>query len=223
MGPAHCHLCPGPHRQRPYSSRARAHALGCVQGRRPCPTPLPVSSPGALWGGSGGGQGQRSTNRRRGSDEQGKERAGGGVRGQGCDKALRRQRGKRGWAGATVAAAPTLVQAAAARVAPSGQRGAAGGGGEGGTPPPDSAVRGAGAHAAPALSPPGPEAWARHHLMAGDGVREGKVEAPGWAEGDRRGSQPPTQWRTVERVRAGWAEQRSSGGAPQPAGGRATE
>ena len=54
-------------------------------------------------------------------------------------------------------AATTLVQAAAAGVAPTGQCGSAGGGGEGGAPPAGGAVRGAGARGAPAPSPPAPE------------------------------------------------------------------
>ena len=40
----------------------------------------------------------------------------------------------------TVAAAPSLVQAAAAEVAPTGQCGGKGGGGEGGAPPAGGAV-----------------------------------------------------------------------------------
>ena len=131
--------------------------------------------------------------------------------------------GKRGRAGATVAAAPTLIQAAAAGVAPTGVRGGAGGEGEGGAPRAGGAVRGADAHGPPAPSLRGPEAWAGHHLPAGDGVREGKVGAPGWAGGDRRAGQQPVQRRIAERGRAGSAEQRSSGGAPRPAGGRARE
>ena len=75
----------------------------------------------------------------------------------------------------------------------------------------------------PALSPPSPGAGARHHLPAGDGVREGEVGAPVWAGGGRRGAQRTTQWRTAERGRAGRAEQRSSDGAPRRAGGSARE
>ena len=153
----------------------------------------------------------------------GGKRAGGGVRGQACDRAPGGERGKRGRTGATVATAPTLVQTAAARVAPTGQCGAAGGGGEGGTPPADGVVRGAGAHGAPAPSPPSPGAGARHHLPAGDGVRERKVGAPGWTGGVGRGAQRATQWWAAERGRAGRTEQRSSDGAPRPAGGSARE
>ena len=122
-----------------------------------------------------------------------------------------------------MATAPTLVQTAAAGVAPTGQCGCAGGGGEGGAPPADGAVRGAGAHGAPAPSPPSPRAGARHHLPAGDGVREGKVGVPGWTGGVRRGAQWITQWWAAERGRAGRTEQRSSDGAPRPAGGGARE
>ena len=47
--------------------------------------------------------------------------------------------------GATVAAAPMLVQAVAAGVAPTGQCGGKGAGGEGDAPPAGGAVRGSGA------------------------------------------------------------------------------
>ena len=40
VGPAHCHLHPGPHHQCPYSSCARAHALGRTHARRPRPAQL---------------------------------------------------------------------------------------------------------------------------------------------------------------------------------------
>ena len=129
------------------------------------------------------------------------------------------KRGKRGWTGATVAAAPTLVQAAAARVAPTGQCGGACGGGEGA----GSAVRRAGAHGMPAPSPPAPGAGTRHHLPAGDGIRKARVRAPGWTGGVGTGAQRTTQWRAAERGRASITEQRSGGGAPRPAGGRARE
>ena len=61
-------------------------------------------------------------------------------------RGTRKGKDKRGRTGATVAAAPALVQAAAAGVAPTGQCGGAAGGGEGGAPPAGSVVRGAGAH-----------------------------------------------------------------------------
>ena len=116
------------------------------------------------------GKGHRSTHRKAWPDKQGRERAGGGDRSQACDRAPKRERGKR--AGATVAVAPTLRSAAAVGVAPTRQRGGAGGGGEGGALPPDGAVQGAGAHGAPAPSPPRAAAGARHHLPAGDDVRD---------------------------------------------------
>ena len=88
-----------------------------------------------------------------------------------------------------MAAAPTLVQAVAAEVAPTGQCGGKGGGGEGGAPPAGGAVRGAGARGAPALSPPAPGAGTGHHLPIADGAG---------GDGDEGG--------------AGGAEQRSSAG-----------
>ena len=113
-------------------------------------------------------QEQRSAHRRTGADRQGRERAGGGVRGQACGRAPRGERGT-----------PTLVQAAAAGVAPTGQCGGGGGGGEQSAPPADGTVGGTGAHRAPAPSPPSPGARARHHLLARDGVGERQVGAPG--------------------------------------------
>ena len=174
-------------------------------------------------GGSSRGRGQQSTHRRTGADRQAREKSGRGVRGRACDKAPRGERAKRRPIGATVVTATTLVQAAAAGVAPSGQHGGGGGGGEGGALPVDGAVRGAGAHGAPAPSPPIPGAGAKHHLPAGDWVKEGKVRAPGWTGGVERGAQRTTQWRTAEKGRAGRAGQGSSDGAPRPAGGRARE
>ena len=109
------------------------------------------------------------------------------------------------------------------RVAPTGQCDGAGGRGEGGAPPAGGAVRGAGAHKAPALSPLAPGAGARHHLPAGNGAREGKVGAPGLTGGVERGAQRTTQGRAAESGRAGRTEQRSSGGAPRPAGGTTRE
>ena len=87
--------------------------------------------------------------------------------------------------------------------------------------PAGGAVRGAGAHGAPAPSPPAPGARSRHHLPAEDAVREDRVRAPGRTGGVGRGAQRTAQWRAAERGRAGRTEQRSGGGAPRPAGGRA--
>ena len=76
---------------------------------------------------------------------------------------------------------------------------------------------------APAPSPPGPGPGARHHLPAGEGVREGKVGAPGWIGGVGSAAHLTIQWLAAKRGRAGRTEQRSSDRAPQPAGGRARE
>ena len=146
--------------------------------------------------------------RRAGTDRQVRERAGGGVGGFACDGAPGRERGKRGRTGATVAAAPTLLQAAAAGVAPTGQCRGAGGGGKGCALPAGGAVRGAGAHGAPAPSPPAPGAGTRNHLPAGDGVRMGRIRVPGLTGGVGRGAQRTTQWRAAERGSAGWTVQR---------------
>ena len=85
------------------------------------------------------------------------------------------------------------------------------------------AVRGAGARGAQVPSPPAPRAGTRHHLPVGDWVREGKVRAPGTTGGIGRGAQRTAQWRDAKRGRAGRTAQRSGGGAPWPAGGRARE
>ena len=84
-------------------------------------------------------------------------------------------------------------------------------------------VRGAGAHGARAPSPPAARASSGHHLPAGDGVRKGRVRAPGWTGGLATGAQRTAQWRSAQRGRACMTEQRSGTGAPRPAGGRARE
>ena len=120
--------------------------------------------PRAARGGGGKERRQQRKHRRERADGPGRERAGRDVRGCTREGTPGRNRGKKEWTGATVAAAPTLVQAAAVEVAPTGQCGGKGGGGEGGAPPAGGAVRGAGARGAPALSPPAPTAGAGHHL-----------------------------------------------------------
>ena len=110
-----------------------------------------------------------------------------GRRGPGMRGNIRKGKRERGWTGATVAAAQTLVQAAAAWVAPTGQCSSAGGGGEGGSPPAGGTLRGAGARGAPAPSPLAPRAGNGHHIPVGDGVREDGVGAPG-GQGSTAGS-----------------------------------
>ena len=115
--------------------------------------------------------------------------------------------------GATVAAAPTLVQAAAAEVAPRGQCCGEGGGGEGGGPPTGGAVRGAGARGAPAPSPPAPRAIAGQHLPVGDGAgKDGDKGGAGGAE-QRSGAE---RWCGTGRGRQGQARER--GGATRATG-----
>ena len=106
---------------------------------------------------------------------------------------------------------------------PRGQCGGGVGGGEGGVPPAGSTVQVADARGAPAPSPPAPGARTGHHLPVGDGVREDGVGAPGGAGEVGRGAQRAAQWRGAERGRSGRTEQRSGGGAPRLAGGRARE
>ena len=111
--------------------------------------------------GAGAAEGRDSGVRTGGRELTGKGGKGqAGESGPAMRQGTKKGKGEKGRAGATVAAAPTLVPAAAARVAPTGQHGGAGGGGERGVPPADGSVRGAGAHGAPAPSPPGPEVWA---------------------------------------------------------------
>ena len=116
--------------------------------------------------------------------------------------------GREGGTGTTVAPAPMLVQAVAARVAPTGQCGGKGGGGEGGAPPAGGAVRGAGAHGAPALSPPAPGAGTGHHLPAGDGPGEDGDEEGGRGGGAEQRSSAG-QWCGTSRRRQGQAGERS--------------
>ena len=126
----------------------------------------------AARGGSGRERRQQREHLRERADGQGRERAGRDVGGCTREGTPGRKGGKREWTGATVAAAPTLVQAAAAEVAPRGQCGGKGGGREGGAPPAGGAVRGAGARGAPAPLPPAPRARTGHHLPVGDGAGE---------------------------------------------------
>ena len=91
-------------------------------------------------GGSSRERGQQCTHRREETDRQGRERAGGDVGGLASEGTPGREGGKREWTGATVPAAPTLVQAVATGVAPTGQCGGTGGGGEGDAPPAGGAV-----------------------------------------------------------------------------------
>ena len=66
---------------------------------------------------------------------------------------------------------------------------------------------------------PGPDTVYRSEME----VREDGVGAPGGAGEVGRGAQRAAQWRGAGRGRAGRTEQRSGGGAPRPAGGRARE
>ena len=168
-------------------------------------------------------RGQQCTHRREGTDRQGREGAGGDVRGWASEGTPGREGGEREWTRATVAAAPMLVQAVATGVARTGQCGGTGGGGEGGGPPAGGAVRGAGARGAEAPSPPAPGAGTGHHLLVGDGVGDDRVGAPGGAGGVGRGAQRAAQWQGAERGGAGRTGQRSGGGASRPAGRRAGE
>ena len=106
----------------------------------------------------------------------------------------------------TVAAAPTLVQAVTAEVAPIGQCNGKGGGGEGGAPPAGGAVRGAGARGAPAPSPPAPGAGTGHHLPVGDGAGEDGDEGGAGGAEQRSGA---GQWCRTRRRRQGQAGERS--------------
>ena len=88
-----------------------------------------------------GGRGQQAATAAGSRDSSvrtgGRGRTGKGGKGQTGTSGARHTMGayERGWKGLTVAAAPTLVQAAAARVASTGQCSGTGGGGEGGAPP----------------------------------------------------------------------------------------
>ena len=76
--------------------------------------------PRAARGGSGMEQRQQRKRRRERADGQGRERAGRDVGDCARKGTAGRKGGKREWTGATVAAAPTLFQAVAAKVAPTG-------------------------------------------------------------------------------------------------------
>ena len=156
-------------------------------------------------GAAGSGEKQRKCRRER-ADGQGRERAGRDVGGCARKGTPGRKGVKREWMGATVAAAPTLVQAVAAEVAPTGQCGRKGGGGEGGAPPAGGAVRGAGARAAPALSPPAPGAGTGHHLPVRDGAGEDGDEGGAGGAEQRSGA---GQWCGTGRRRQGQAGERS--------------
>ena len=80
----------------------------------------------AARGGNGRERGQQCKRRGEGADRQWRERAGGDVRGCASKGTSGREGGKREWTGATVATVPTLVQAVAAGVAPTGQCGGEG-------------------------------------------------------------------------------------------------
>ena len=112
-----------------------------------------------------------------------------------------------------MAAALTLVQAAAAEVAPRGQCGGKGGGGEGGGPPAGGTVRGARARGAPALLPPAPRARAGHHLPVGDGSRQDGDEGGAGGAEQRCAA---GQWCGTGRDRQGQAGER--GGATRATG-----
>ena len=167
----------------------------------------------AARGGSGRERRQQREHQRERADGLGRERAGrddGGCTREGTPG---RKGGKREWTGATVAAAPTLVQAAAAEVAPRGQCGGKGGGGEGGAPPAGGAVRGAGARGGPALSPPAPRARAGHHLPVGDAAGGDRDEGGAGGAKQRSGA---GQWCGTGRGRQGQAGER--GGATRATG-----
>ena len=87
----------------------------------------------AARGGSGEERRQQRKRRRERADGRGGKRAGGDVGGWARKGTPGREGGEMEWMGATVAAGPTLVQAVAAGVAPTGQCGGEGGRGEGGT------------------------------------------------------------------------------------------